>query len=162
LEKLSAFVAGSAGIAALTSAGWFASVPFVDIDISYGALIVATFNLLPLTLVFGTLAVFASVALRGRQQATGVVTAIAVATFMADYLASLVDVLAPIRWLSPFHYANAAGATSGGIDWPMAGVLASLTVLFALLALRAFERRDIGVRGSGHLLGLTFRRSPAG
>jgi ABC-2 type transport system permease protein len=146
LEKLGAFAAGAAAIAAITYLAFLLSVPFVDIDISQVALLVATANLVPLTWGFGAFAVWASVVLPTRQQATGLVTAVAVVTFFVNYLASIVDILRPARWLSPFHYANTANVLGGGIDWPLLAVLLGLTALFAVLALRAFERRDIGIR----------------
>ena len=159
IEKFAAYAIGSLGIAAFACAGWFGSIPFVDIDISLGVLLVATFNLVPVTLMFGALALYLSVALPARQQATGVAAAISIATYMVNYLASLVDVLKPFRWLSPFHYANTTSALSSGIDWPKLGVLVLLIAIFVLLAVRAFERRDIGIRGSGRMLPALLRRS---
>jgi ABC-2 type transport system permease protein len=151
LEKLAAFVAGTVGIALLTMAGWLLSVPFVDIQIDWGDLVVATLNMVPVTLVFGSFALMSSVALPGRGQATGLVTAVAVATFMLNYLASLVDTLEPARWLSPFHYAGTTEVLSEGMDWPKFAVMVLLFATFTAASLRAFEERDIGVRGGGLL-----------
>ncbi len=159
LEKLAAFAAASIAIVAITCLAWPLSVPFVDIDISFVALLVATANMLPLTWLFGAFAMWASVVLSSRQQATGLVTGVAVFTFFLNYLATIVDALKPARWLSPFHYANTANVLGDGIDWPKLGVLLGLTLLFALLAVRAFEGRDIGIRTSGRSW-LTLGRRP--
>jgi ABC-2 type transport system permease protein len=149
LEKLAAFVAGTMGIALLTMAGWLVSVPFADIQVDWADLVVATLNMVPVTLVFGAFALMASVALPGRGQATGLVTAVAVATFMLNYLASLVDILEPARWLSPFYYAGTTDVLSEGMDWPKFGVMVILFAAFTAVSLRAFDERDVGVRGGG-------------
>jgi ABC-2 type transport system permease protein len=158
LEKLAGFVADTLGILTLTNLGWLLTVPFVDIDVSLGKLVVATFALAPLPLVFGAFALWAGVAMPSRGQATGVAAAVAVATFVINYLATLVDVLAPAAWLSPFKYSNTSGLLTEGVDWPKLAVLVVLFVLFTLLALRAFAQRDIGIRASDSWLGAIFAR----
>ncbi len=149
LEKMAGFAASSVVVAAIICIGWPISVPFVDISIDWGRLLIATFNLIPLTLFFGVLAMWAGAALSNRRAATGLVTAVAVVTYFVNYLAALVDVLKPLRWLSPFHYYNGTNILSAGIDWPKLAVLIVLIVLFAVLTVVAFERRDVGVRTSG-------------
>jgi ABC-2 type transport system permease protein len=152
LEKLAAFIAGTLGITLITMAGWLLSVPFVDIEIDGLDLFVATLNLAPITLVFGSFALMASVSLPSRGQATGVATAVAVATFMLNYLAALVDLLGPLRWLSPFHYAGTTEVLSSGMDWAKSGALVLLFAVCTAASVRAFERRDIGVRGGRGML----------
>lgn len=152
LEKMAAFALGSLGIAVLTCAGWFLSLPFVDIDISFAAVIVATLNIVPLILAFGAMGVWASVALPSRSLATGIVTAVAVLSFFVNYLASLVDVIEPLRFASPFYYAKSTDALTVGMDWAGLSVLAVTVLVFLVLAVRALEVRDIGVRGPAAFL----------
>ncbi|HXH20808.1 MAG TPA: ABC transporter permease subunit [Dehalococcoidia bacterium] len=150
-EKLAAFVAGTLGIVLLTILGWALSTPFTDIEVSEVDLVIATLNLMPITLFFGAFSLMASVSLPSRGQATGVATALAVATFMLNYLASLVDLLEPLRWLSPFHYAATTTVLTNGMDWPKVAVLMALFAAFTAAAVWAFERRDIGVRAAAGL-----------
>jgi ABC-2 type transport system permease protein len=161
LQKMAAFVVGAAGIVVLTGAAWFVSVPFVDIDISYGKLLLATANMLPLAIMFGALSMWLSVALTGRQAASGIATAVAVAAFVLNYLATLVDVLKPIRWVSPFFYANTTNVLTSGADWAKVAVLLGLSIVFVVLALRAFERRDLGVQSAVPLMARLRWRSAA-
>ena len=148
LEKMAGFAVSALAIALLVNAGWLISVPFVDIDISLATLLAATLVMVPPVLLVGALAMWASATLSNRKTATGLVTGFVVASFFINYLAELVDVLEPLRWLSFNHYQNTTVLTEG-FNLPNAAVLLLATALFALLAVRAFERRDIGVQSSG-------------
>jgi ABC-2 type transport system permease protein len=148
LEKMAGFAASAVAIALLVNAGWLISVPFVDFDISLPTLLAATFVMVPPVLLVGALAMWASATLSNRRTATGLVTGFVVASFFGNYLAELVDVLAPLRWLSFNHYQNTTVLTEG-FNLIDAAVLLMATALFAVLAVRAFERRDIGVQTSG-------------
>ena len=163
LEKLAGFMAASVGIAALVCLGWLLSLPFVDIDMSLGKMIVATFNMLPLTFFFGAFAMWSGSALPNRRVATGLVTALAVVTYFVNFLANLVEVLRPLRWASPFFYDNGTNVLPSGVDWSKVTVLLGLFCLFTVLTLLAFERRDVGVLTEGPIrLRLGWPRARAG
>jgi ABC-2 type transport system permease protein len=147
LEKTAALVTATGGIAVICYAGWLVSVPFVDIDVGLGKLALATLNVIPLTIFFQAFAVWAGVTMPRRGTATGLVTAFAVASFFINYLASLVDVLEPLRWVSAFHYYNGDTVLTDGADLGGVLVLLALSALFTGLAAATFERRDIGVNG---------------
>lgn len=155
LQKVAGYCCALAAIIAVTCVSWYASVPLVDMDVSLGRLTVATVNLAPLAVAFGCFALWASVTLPGRGLATGLTTAVAVATFFMEYISKLVEGLEPLAWLTPFYYSNAPGTITQGIDWPKLAVLVALSGLFLILSLAAFQRRDIGVGGS---ITLPFRR----
>jgi ABC-2 type transport system permease protein len=160
LQKLGAFVIGSVAIVGIEMLGWLLSLPFVSIDISYGRLVLATVNMLPLVFLFGALGMWLSAALSGRQAASGITTAVAVAAYVLNYLATLVDVMRPFRLVSPFFYGNTANVLTAGLDWAKLAVMAVVTLAFVLMSLRAFDRRDIGVRSAGPRLPY-FRRHAA-
>ncbi len=153
LEKILGLVLAALLIAAAIYVGWLVSVPFVAIDVSLPRLALATFNLVPLTLFFGMLALWAGVLLPERKAATGLVTAAAVVTYFVNYLANLVDALRAIQVLSPFYYYNGVNVLQHGIDVPKLMVILALTVAFAALAVASFQQREIGVH-----LGLTLPR----
>lgn len=149
LTKMCGIAISSLIIAVVICAGWSASVPFVDIDISFRDLVLATLNIVPLTLFFASLAMFAGVTASNRSMATGLVTGFAVVSFFFNYLGALVDILSPLRWLSPFFYYHGADALSDGVDLLGLAVISLCTVAFAVGAVIAFERRDIGVVATG-------------
>ncbi len=162
LEKTIGIVLASIAVPALIVLGWLGSIPFVEeMDVSWPRLITATFNLVPLTLVFASLSMWMGAALANRRLATGVVTGIAVLTYFFNYLAGIVDVIEPLRWASPFHYYNGTNVLSDGMDWPKAFVLIGLFALFTTLTILSFARRDIGVRSAGLGLVLPGRRHTA-
>jgi len=152
IEKLAGLSVGTVLICAIAYAGWLASVPFVDIDVSLGRLLVATSNLVPLTLFFVAFSMWAGAALPDRRLATGLAAALAVSSYFLNFLGGLIDALGPIRWLSVFHYSDATNVLAQGIDLGKLAVLLSLFVLFALATLLAFQRRDLGVRSGGFRL----------
>ncbi len=160
LEKMAAMVIGGFVIAGLVCVGWLASIPFVNIDIAWGRLLLATFNVVPITLCIAAFSMWAGAALPNRRVATGIVTAVAVASYFINYLAALVDILKPFRWLSVFYYYNGTGILPNGMDWVKVGVLLGLFVIFTALAIVAFQARDIGVRTA--TLGIRLRPRPSG
>jgi len=158
LLKMAAFAAGGALIAGLTCLGWAVSLPFVDMDVPLGRLVLATFNLLPITLVLGFAAMWLGVALPNGRTATGLITAVAVVSYFLNYLASVVAALEPIAPLSVFYYYDGASILDSGLDWPRTLLLVGLCAAFALATLISFERRDIGVQAVGRgLAGLLGR-----
>lgn len=147
MEKMAGFAISAVLITAINYVGWLLSVPFVDIDISYGRLLIATLQLLPLILVFGAVAMWCGAFFPDRRLATGVATAFAVASFFVNYISALVEALEPLAWMSVFHYANGSEAMINSADPAKSAVLLAVTAAFAFLALASFERRDLGVRG---------------
>jgi ABC-2 type transport system permease protein len=148
LEKMAGFAVSAFLIVALTNAGWLVSVPFVDMDVSYGRLFVATLELAPIVLSLGAAAIWCGAIFPDRKLATGVVSAFAVASYFLNYLANLVEAIEPLGWLSVFHYAGSVDTITGSFD-PLNDVIClALAGAFAGLALTSFERRDLGVRGN--------------
>ena len=152
VSKLAGLTFSSIIIAAGTYIGWLISVPFVDMDVSLARLALANLQMVPLLLAVGFLAVWCSAVFPDRKLATGVVTAIAVVSYVVNYLSALVDVLKPLAWASLFNYAEGGDTLTGSYDEWKPLVLLGLAGLFALLALASFERRDLGVRGGGLVL----------
>lgn len=98
-----------------------------------------------LGLLFGSIALAAGAAGASRAVALGIVAALAVAGFLINSLAGLVDWLAPVQRLSPFFYYDANRPLMNGFDLPNAAILAAASVVVVLLAIVAFRRRDVGV-----------------
>ena len=151
MEKMSGFAVGACLIAVLVDVGWLLSVPFVEIDISLVKLLASTFLMVPQMLLVAAVSVWATAFLPERKLATGFVTAFVVASFFGNYLAELVDVLAPLRWASFFNYQNSEVLTKG-LNLGDLAVLLVATLAFAVLAVLSFQEREIGVHNGGFKL----------
>lgn len=144
IEKMASLVLATVGILLITMAGWLVSVPVIELDISYADLLLATIAIAPLVFAFQAIALWATAALPDRKLATGLVTLLAVASYLAAYLAAVVDVLRPLRWVSLFHYHDGTNALTHGANLDGNAVLLGVTALFSLLAIWAFTQREIG------------------
>lgn len=151
LSKLAGVFVASLAICGVIFAGWLVSVPFVDIEIGFGELAEATFNLGLTMAFFAAFSTWAGAQFASRGSATGAAVALAVASFFVSYLAELVDVIAPFRYASVFYYNGGAKAITEGVDPAGVLVLVALTALFTALALRAFERRELSAQSGGSL-----------
>ena len=161
LERATGLAVGAALICALTVLGFIVSVPFVDLrgDITLGELAVAPFGALLFGLTFIALSLLIGTLTPTRGQAAGLLTALVVLFYLMDVLPDLWTALDPLRYGSPFYYADMKRLLiEGVVPWHQA-VLAAATVAFAALALAAFEAREIGTRRSP-LADLLRRRPP--
>jgi ABC-2 type transport system permease protein len=148
LQRIAAAVAGTAGILALACAGWLLSMPFVSIDVSLSREILATANIMPLTLLFFALSLWLGAVLPARAAAVACTIGLATAAYFVYALASGVQSLDSLKYASPFYYYGSGQTLVDGLDWPHIGLLMLVTGALALAALRAFESRDVG-GGSG-------------
>jgi ABC-type transport system involved in multi-copper enzyme maturation permease subunit len=108
-------------------------------------MLLAVLNMLPVTLLFLTLSLWASAALPSRGAAAAVSIAAVVVTYFLNMLGASVEMLETPRKLSPFYWSDASRILLHGFDWARAGALLALAALFLGLALWRFERRDIAV-----------------
>jgi hypothetical protein len=73
-------------------------------------------------------------------------------------LPGLIDGLGPLRYGSAFYYSDASRLLLEGVRVWHQAVLLGVAVIFALLALAAFEARDIGI-GRSPLTAMLRRRA---
>jgi len=147
LQKCLAFCAGAVLVVALGFIGFAVSIPFVSINITLRDAGAASANMLPITLLFFALSLWLSAVAPNRALAAGVAVAITTATYFANSLASGVHEISGLRYASPFYYYGAGLPLVKGIDWLHVALLLGIALLFLVLALRAFERRDIAIGG---------------
>jgi ABC-2 type transport system permease protein len=148
LQKCLAFCVGAALVVALGFMGFVVSIPFVSIDITLADAAVASANLLPITVLFFTLSLWLGAVMANRGVAAGGAAGIATATYFFNSLASGVHQVSGLRYVSPFYYYGAGLPLVKGIDWPHVTLLMVTALLFLVLALRAFERRDLTIGGA--------------
>jgi ABC-2 type transport system permease protein len=155
LEKCAAALVGAALIIAGAMLGFIASVPFVDIEVSIPDTLVASANMLPITMAFYGFALWAGAVAPGRGAAAAWVTAVATLSYFAYSIANGVEDLSWLRYVTPFYYYGAGLPLVRGIDWPHVAVLLGSALIFIAGALRVVNVRDVTL-GGAH--GLSFAR----
>ena len=96
-----------------------------------------------LGLAFAAIALAISAWTGNRAVAIGVAVALMIAMYLIDALANIVDGLNMIRPLSLFRYYTAHDPLRYGLDPGDTAVLIAVTAVFLVIALVAFERRDL-------------------
>ena len=96
-----------------------------------------------LAVTYGTIALFVGAATGKRGLATGVAAALAVAAYVLNSLAPLVSELKPLQKASPVYYYTAGDPLRHGLHAVHVGVLAGIAAVATVLALAAFDRRDL-------------------
>ncbi len=151
LQRIAATILASVLIIAIGYTGWLVSVPFVDIDVTLWDVFLANVNLLPITLLFFALSLAAGAIAPTRGMAVAVTVGIATATFFMQTLAATVDVLEPLRYLSPFYYYGNGQPLVDGLNWAHVALLTGISCGLAIVAVRTFEERDVSVGGASDL-----------
>lgn len=141
----------AAGIALATLAGVLISLPgffigylFGDVGLSVAHTLLANMVMAALIFAFGAVALAFAALLPSRLAAVLGVSAIATVTYIMNLLASLVPRLQDLRNLSPFYWADAGPILAGHFDWPRFAALLATIAIAMVIAVAAFERREIG------------------
>ncbi len=145
LEKLAALAAEIALLSLVLWLSLLVGVEAVGMDVSPAHLAAATASAALLAVAFGAIAVLVGAATARRSLAIGVPVVGAVAAFLVNSLAALVDFLDPVKLASPFYHYAASEPLRHGLALDHAGFLVLLAVLAGVLAPLALERRDLQV-----------------
>ncbi|MEZ4502800.1 MAG: ABC transporter permease subunit [Dehalococcoidia bacterium] len=149
-ERGGALLIGAVLICLACSLGFLVAWPlFVEnADVSLGRALLAPLGLVGFGWFFVGLALFTGALTATRGQATAIMTAITVLTYLADVLRDLVPGLGPLRFVSPFFYGDTKRMfTDGAIPWHQAALFLGVAIVL-LAALRTFEAREIGTERS--------------
>ena len=145
LEKYAFLLAANAMLAVVVWLSLAIGAVAVGMDISMFKLAEATISSALLGLTFGSLA-FAIGAFTGnRGLSLGVSAGTAAATYVINTLASIVDVLEPAKWLSPFFYYNGNVPILNGLDPLHLSLLLLVIAVPAVAGYLAFLRRDLRI-----------------
>ena len=147
VQKVAATCLGSALMVTVGAAGFFVSVPFVDINVTLRAITMAMANMLPITLLFFALSLWLGSTAPSRGVAAGCAIGVVTAAYFVNTLANGVRSLDSLKYASPFYYYGAGLPLVRGISWPHVVLLLGVAATFVMLALRAFERRDVATGG---------------
>jgi len=143
LDKFWAMVGAALLLAFLT---WAAIVgigrPY-GLTVSMLDLSAAVVNLFLLGAAFGSIALAVGGATGNKARAIGVTSGLALITFIVKTLAPSVPAMKPLRFLSPFYYYADHRPLATGFHAIDIAVLAGISVVALVVALLAFERRDL-------------------
>ncbi len=145
VEKFAALAVATLLVCLLTALFLAISALAIGETENLGKLVLAVLDMAPITLAGGTFALMASVIFRSRRLATAAAVIVIIGSWFVESLGKVVDVLEPYRPYTLFHYYNGGTILFDGMNWGNAGILLGLSVLFCLLALGGFQRRNIAV-----------------
>ncbi len=149
LGRLVSFLLAIACILALTWIGFVIVLPTSKkLDLTVAELALPFLSLFAVLVLFGALALLLSMLLPSRRMAALTAGLLLVASFFITSLSSLDQNLERIADFSPLNYYQGGNAIQG-IDWNWLFGLLGAALLFILLALWRFQRRDIRVGGEG-------------
>jgi ABC-2 type transport system permease protein len=103
----------------------------------------AVVNLFLLGTAFGSIALAVGGATGNKGMAIGVTSGLALITFIVKTLAPSVPAMKPLRYLSPFYYYADHRPLATGFHAVDIAVLAGISLVALVVALLAFERRDL-------------------
>ena len=142
-EKFGALAGEIALLAIVLWLSLLVGVEIVAMDVSAPRLAAATTSAALLGLAFGALALLVGAASGRRGVAIGVAAATAVAAYLVNSLAALVDFLEPVKQSSPFYHYVASDPLREGLALEHVAFLVALALVAAGLAAVAFDRRDL-------------------
>ncbi len=128
-------------IVAIMGGIMYGTAILTDIELDFAASVEAVLNLWPISIFFGGIALLCSAIFHRRALAIAVPGFVLLAMYLADTLGRVSEDLEVYRDFSVFYYYGAA--ITDGIDWPSFFGVSGAAMLFALLAVVVFRRRDI-------------------
>ncbi|WP_153505028.1 ABC transporter permease subunit [Cumulibacter manganitolerans] len=143
LEKLGAMVIGAAVLGAVAALTFLVLGPAFELHVDGDKIAAALTHLVLLGLVFGALALAVGSATGRPGLAKAVAGVAAVAAYVVNGLAPLVDWLEPVQRVSPFYQYGAHDPLRNGISAGGAAVAIGTVVVLAAIAVLTFRRRDV-------------------
>jgi ABC-2 type transport system permease protein len=144
-EKFAALTLVVSALGVVLVIALWASAAIVDLEISVARLAEASAAAVFLAVAYGTLALLAGCVTGRRSISIGATAALAFAAYVLNSLGTLVGGLEPYRKLSPFYHYAAGEPLRNGLGAVHVAVLLGIAAALALLAVVAFERRDVAV-----------------
>ncbi len=145
LERYLALALGVVWLAVAVGAVSLGLARALGMDIGTGPLLGATVGLLLLVLALGSVTFAVGAASGRRALALAVGSALAVLAYVAHALAPLLDNGAWLERLSPFYWYLGNDPLNEGLGLPGAAALAALAFISLVVAVVAYDRRDLGV-----------------
>ena len=144
IQKFGVMVTGMILLGFFFWAGLTITTLAMNINISALKLAEATLSAVLLALVFGSVAFLAGSIRGNKGMAMGIGSGLAVLTYLLHTLGGLVNGLKNFRFLSPFYHYMEPDTLANGLSPVHILVLLGLVVIFFVISIPAFVRRDIG------------------
>ena len=147
-EKTLAIIASFVGILALMLLAMLVSSRLLaGVDLAPLHMVASVWHLLPISLTILTGTLLISLGLRNHRQAGALAAFLVMGSYFSRSLANLVssNLLDTINTFSIFSYYRSVAALAEGFQWEADMVLLAVAAILFVLALIAFERRDLGV-----------------
>ncbi|MYE31199.1 MAG: ABC transporter permease subunit [Chloroflexi bacterium] len=131
----------------LAGAGFLLTAPWVDLkgEVAVGELVVAPLSLLPFTWFALAATMLTATLTPTRGRAWALMAAAAFLAYALHIASGLVSSIEGLRYVTPYYYSDAQRVLTEGTVWWHQGLLLVAAAVCGLLALVAFERREIGV-----------------
>jgi len=143
VDKLVAMAVHIIVTAGLIGLGTWIGVTIAGLEVETSAIVAITVHLTLLAIFFGALAAFISIAIGRRMVAVLVVILLALVAYLWSGFVPLVDSIAGLAGLSPWHHYIGSNPLTSGMDWASAALLGILGIVVAAATVKLFERRDI-------------------
>jgi ABC-2 type transport system permease protein len=143
LAKAAAVAVHVALVALGTFAGLVAGVAVAGGGVGIGNLAALALHLACFGWAIGALALALAGATGRRAVASGGAAAFAVLAFLVNGFAPLVDGIAWLKYLTPFHYYSGHDPIANGVDLGDLAVLVAAAAVLTAVAVVRFERRDL-------------------
>ncbi|RJP35372.1 MAG: hypothetical protein C4536_00720 [Actinobacteria bacterium] len=145
VEKFATMVMAVTLEAVVLYAGMALLALATSMDISYLNMAEATFGLVFLALVFGTLALLLGAASGSKGLSIGIAAALGLGTLLLNSLGLIIEALDPWRRITPIYYYSENNPLANGLNWIHVLILVAITAVFLGASLFFFEHRDITV-----------------
>lgn len=143
IDKLGALVLEIVALGLVLFAALWIGSRAVDLDVSAAHLAAATASAVLLAVAYGAIALLLGAATGHRGRALGITAAAAVAAYVVNGLAPLVDALELLQKASPFYHYAASDPLREGLALGHTAVLLAIAVVAGALAPLVFDRRDL-------------------
>lgn len=143
LERWVAAVVCSLAIGAVFAVALVGGAWAVDLGVAAGDLLRPVAATVLLAVLLGAVALVVGAATGRRMAAITVAALVAVAGWFVDSFAPVVDVVEPLRAVSPFYWAYAGDAVRAGLSPAGTAALLAVTAVLVVAAVASFERRDL-------------------
>jgi ABC-2 type transport system permease protein len=143
VDKVVAMIIHVLVASALIGLGTWIGASIGGLDIATSNIVAIAVHMMLLAIVFGSLAMILSVVTGRKTIAILVVMMLTLVAYLWSGFVPLVDSVASLANLSPWHHYMGPDPLTNGVDWASAGLLAALGTLGAVAGIALFKRRDI-------------------
>lgn len=119
---------------------------FFQMKISFDNILAVSVSAVLIGFLFGTIALAVGAGTGSRGLSMGIMSGLAIGSYLLYSLGALVDNLEKWKWLSPFFYYSGNDPLVNGLKLGHVLILVSLSVIAITKAVFVFKNRDISVR----------------